>query len=589
MYRDHFIVCGLGSLGQHCAMSLRKLGAQVVAITESPPQRWEVTDPHKQLLGLVEGDCSDPDVLARAGVTDCRGLLLVTGDDQINIKAAVKARGENPAARLVVRSGQLNLNRLLAEKLGNFTAFAPNQISANAFALAALGSNTVGLFQYHEHWLSVIDKTVDEDDQWALDLPLSSVNNQHRQVLQHEKAGATTAARTFHNWDPEARIKAGDHLIYLEPVTANKANAQAARQRLAWFFKRLLNPVHWYKRWRHFWKRTEQRQSIRVGLIVFLTVLFLLLSGAVLFDIFYPGAAFHADLFAVAVLLLGGYGDMFGTFEETPAPDWLQAYGLFLSLVGIALVGVIYGLVTEFLLHSKFQFMIRRPPVPLKDHMVVIGINDLGKSVADTLQRLRRPVACIATDSDGDRSILPDLPLLFGKPEELLERANIKTARSVIVTIENEIRSLEISLMIRAINPDCQLVVSAKQSLLGGNLNALLPCAEMICGYSVTADVLAGAAFGESIQGSFQLRGKTILISEFTLPEGDAFCGRPLGELAHELHVVAVSLSRAESANRLFPSEKTVLEAGDKLAVLATTASLYHIDNSEVRQLSQHA
>ncbi len=591
MCKDHFIVCGLGSLGQHCVASLRKLGATVVAIAESSPRSWDIPGLREQLHGLVEGDCSHPDVLARAGVSDCRGLLLVTGEDHTNIRAALTARGENAAARLVVRSGQANLNRLLAEKLGNFAAFSPSRISARAFALAALGSDTVGLFQYDEHWLAVIDKTIADDDKWALDLPLSGFNNKHRLVLQHEKADVATAAQTFHNWDPNARIEAGDQLVYLQLVAADfdSATAPAMHQRLSWLFTRLLNPLHWYDRWRHFWRQSAQRQSLRVALILGLTVLFLLLSGTLLFDFFYPGAALHADLFAVTVLLLGGYGDMFGTFEETPAPDWLQAYGLFLSLVGIALVGVLYALVTEFLLHSKFQFMLRRPAVPPHDHVVVIGLNELGRSVADILQGLRRSVACIATDPDADQTMLPELPLLIGKPENLLERVNMKTARSVVVTVEDEIRSLEIGLMARAVNPNCQVVVSAHKTVLSDNLSALLPRAEVISGYSVAADVLAGAAFGESIQGSFQLRGKTTLIIEFALPSGDRFCGRSLGELAQELHLVGVALYRRDTTALLFPSEKTVLEAGDKLVVLATTTSLQHIENGYASQIPRQA
>jgi len=39
---DHFLVCSLGSMGQHCVKLLKEFGVTVVAINISQPGSWEV-------------------------------------------------------------------------------------------------------------------------------------------------------------------------------------------------------------------------------------------------------------------------------------------------------------------------------------------------------------------------------------------------------------------------------------------------------------------------------------------------------------------------------------------------------------------
>ena len=137
---DRFLVCGLGSLGQHCVAFLKDFGVIVGAIDKVTPDDWEIPYLQDQLEQLLVGDCRQADLLTQAQVQHCRTILLVTSDERVNVEAAFAARLLNPQVRLVVRSSKQNLNQLLDQQLGNFVAFEPTQLSAPAFALAALGS-----------------------------------------------------------------------------------------------------------------------------------------------------------------------------------------------------------------------------------------------------------------------------------------------------------------------------------------------------------------------------------------------------------------------------------------------------------------
>ncbi|MDF5729544.1 MAG: NAD-binding protein [Rhizonema sp. PD38] len=163
----HFLVCGLGSLGQYCVAKLKEFGVTVSAIDITPPKIWEIAHVPDLLQELIFGDCRQPEVLTKAGIQQCQAVLLVTSDEQVNINTAFAVRIINPQVRLVVRSAKQNLNELLERRLGNFAAFDVNQLPAPAFAIAALGNEIQGLIHLDEHLLRVVKQSIAANHRWC--------------------------------------------------------------------------------------------------------------------------------------------------------------------------------------------------------------------------------------------------------------------------------------------------------------------------------------------------------------------------------------------------------------------------------------
>ncbi len=139
---EYFIICGLGSLGQHCVVSLTEFEVKIIAIEQQLPIDWEIESLRDLLDDLIIGDCRHNDILHRAKIQRCRAALIVTTDDRVNVETAIAIRQLNPYTRLVVRSEKANLNQLLSRQLGNYIAFEPTELSTVAFTLAALDGQT---------------------------------------------------------------------------------------------------------------------------------------------------------------------------------------------------------------------------------------------------------------------------------------------------------------------------------------------------------------------------------------------------------------------------------------------------------------
>jgi len=586
--QNHFIVCGLGSLGQHCVAALKEFGATVAGIEERMPGHWELPGLAERLDLMVRGDCRRTDVLEQAGIATCRAVLLVTTDEHTNIGAALAARSLNPTARLVVRSAQTNLNRLLAGQLGNFAAFDATQIPAPAFAFAALGSDTLGFFPLAGRWMRVVERRIGDDDE-RLGRPLHRLNSEEQRVLRHIPAAGPIPAHTFHAWDPEALLAAGDTLVCLETTAAASLAAVGERQpwrrRIGAMVRRwggMLRGEGLRETWRRLWYGESRQGKRRVGAVYGSAVLLLLLAGTLLFAGYDPHNSLLDSFFATTILLLGGYSDVFGSLRATePFPWWFQLIGLFLALSGIALVGLLYGLVTEALLSSKFQFAARRPALPTRDHVVVVGLGRVGQRVAAMLQEMGQPVLGVAVLPLAELALPPTLPHLGGPLEESLGRAHLETARSLVVATDEEMRNLEIGLAAHARHPQCRLVLRTFERQLSDHLARLLPYAEVMCAYSVAADAFAGAAYGESILGVFRLNRRSVLIAEYLVQSGDSLAGRLLAEVAYGFAVVPILLAPRGEAVRLLPADDHSLRPGDKVVFLATIDGLRRIEQGE--------
>lgn len=586
---NYFLVCGLGSLGQHCVLALKRFQVSVIAIEKTvESQEWEIPNLLELVDDLVEGDCRQKITLEKAKASQCRAALIVTSNEKVNAETAIALRQINPNLRLVVRSSKENLNLLLAEKLGNFIAYEPTELPASAFALAALGSETLGLFDLEQRSIRVVKRTVNPDHPWCNQSTLDQINNANRRLLSHVPHNSTTPSQEFYLWEPNTKIQAGDILIYAETVDKlvfvdTNTNVTNTGRRKSWWQKSSQFFTSLTPRFQNFWQLSFQQQIRRVAVVCAFTVVLLLIVGTILFDNYYPSTSWLSALYATAVLLLGGYADLFGDFTPNETvPWWLQLFALSLTVMGTAFVGVLYALLTEALLSSKFEFTRNRPPVPEANHIVVIGLGRVGRKVATVLEEFRQSVVGVSFNPDFDRTFLPNMPLVIGNFSEALTAANLETAKSVIVTTDDEMVNMEIALMARAANPENRLVIRTYGQDLTHHLSQLLPHSQVLCAYAVAAEAFAGAAFGENILSLFPWENHNILVTEYRVEVDDTLNGLLLSEVAYGYGVEIILYQKLHDTKRLMPSYDLQLAPGDRLVVLATIEALQRIEQGSL-------
>ena len=595
---DFVLVCGLGSLGQHCVVMLKEFGVTVSAIECTIPNDWEIPVIPDLLEHLWEGDCRQSNLLLKAGIKQCRAILLVTDDERANLEAAFAARLLNPKVRLVARSAKHTLNHLLNQQLGDFIAFEPTQLSAPAFALAAIDENVLGFFNHHDQLFQVVQHVIDAHHSWRGVRKVHELNTRIRRVLAHVPISARDAGKPpsvsfsqFYQWEPQGTIQVGDIVITIEvthPSTLASHQIDLAHDASPHLWHEnighIVQMLNVSRAIRQVWSSTDpQHQIQRVALICGTTVLLLLSSGTLFFRFFYPDISLIDAFFATIVLLLGGYGDRFDDFGvDVPIPGWLRLFGLTLTLAGTAFVGVLYALLTEKLLTLRLQFVEKRPPIPPQNHVVVIGLGRVGRRVIDLLQQLKQPLVGVVEHLPS-HDAFPQIPLAIGNVNTTLAQVNLHRAQSVVAVTEDELQNLELGLMVHDANPDSRMVIRTYDQRFSDRVAQLFPYAQVLCASALSAEAFVAAAFGENVLNLFRLHPQTVLVTEYQIETGDTLNGLLLAELAYGYSVVPLIYQKAgKQPETIMPSDDVRLHVGDRLIVLATIEGLKRIEKGEM-------
>ena len=133
-----FVVCGFGDSGSLLARGLSDHGFGAVVI-DSDPERIKalaLRDYEVKMPGLC-GDASVPKHLVDAGLTqpNCKAVVILTNDEDVNLKIAVMAKFLNPDVKVICRSTSIRHEQHLKE-LGGVTVIDPFEIFAQLLNMA---------------------------------------------------------------------------------------------------------------------------------------------------------------------------------------------------------------------------------------------------------------------------------------------------------------------------------------------------------------------------------------------------------------------------------------------------------------------
>ncbi len=571
---NRILVCGLGSLGQNCVTALKEFGAIVSAIEQEQPKSWETQKLPTLIENLVIGDCRQSHILEAANIRQCRAILLVTQSEKINVETAFAARLLNPEIRLVVRSAKQNLNDLLGQHLGNFVAFEPTQLPAPAFALAALSEEILGFFTLDQQLLRVVQRPALNNECRLI----HELNSRYRHILEHIPGDRAKpeSENPFYLWEPEVRVELSDVLTYIEIADVVNSSREKSKHKN---LKQILSEFNPQESFAKYWQWTSENPTRLVGTMCLIVVVVLTITGTVLFSLFYAGIKLDDAFYTTIKLLLSGYADTFGGVinSDNIVPGWLRFFSLSLTLIGTALLGLLYGLLTESMLSARFQFLSRRPPIPEQGHVVLIGLGRVGQRVAALLQEFNQPLVAIST-SEVNHSFLPKMPLIVGDINNALTKVNLSKAKSLVAVTDDEMINLEVAMMTHAANPDSYLVIRTFEQRFTNNLSQLLPYADVLCANSISAEAFAAAAFGENVISLFRLNNQTILVTEYIVELEDTLDSLILAEVAYGYGVVPILHQEPQKSPKFMPSDDTRLNPGDRLIVLATIKGLQTVE-----------
>lgn len=132
--KDHYIICGLGRVGQACCRHLAMQDIPFVCIDPDDSMVLEAIERGHLALG---GDATHDDVLEQTGIKRARGLAALTHSDTENIVITLGARQMNPSLHIISRADEPNSFTKM-KRAGASRVISPIQAGGESIAHAII-------------------------------------------------------------------------------------------------------------------------------------------------------------------------------------------------------------------------------------------------------------------------------------------------------------------------------------------------------------------------------------------------------------------------------------------------------------------
>jgi Trk K+ transport system NAD-binding subunit len=528
-HRDHLVVCGDDTLTTRTIEELTTRYGQ--SVTVILPSRHSNQGPRiAQIPGVrvIERDRLDAEAFRDAHLQSARALALLRQDDLGNFHAALRAVELNPGIRLVVAIFNTRLGERVRSFFDDCAVLSDSAMSAPAFAAAALGEPAPSHIRLSGRTMYVA-RSSDVDRADVICGLAETGGKTGPKLLPTDTASAdlVLAVATGRSKDPLSRRR--------NPVRG----ALNVARRLVW----------------HRWGAA------------FAALLAVIVAGFILLSTRYTLPQ------AVYFTFLDFGGD---AVAQTGLPGHVEVAQFLLTFDGMAFLPV----VTAAIVSARLTGSWRAKPKPVSDHVVVVGLGNVGTRVAGQLHDLGVGVICIDRDENPQGAGMArrlGIPLIAGdaRREETLRAANIDTAQALVSVTSSDSVNLETALYVRALRDDLRIVLR----LFDGDLAERV---EKAIGNTISRSVsyLAAPTFALAMLEHQVLRtiavGRhVLLVAEVQLsPEAD-LTGCQVGQVHRAGEARVIGLQRRGMARIDWsPNDEYRLEPQDRLFVLATRAGL---------------
>jgi Trk K+ transport system NAD-binding subunit len=479
---------------------------------------------------VIEREQLSSDAFRDAHVHSARALALLQQDDLGNFHAALRAAELNPDIRLVVAIFNTSLGERVRSFFGDCAVLSGSAMSAPSFAAAALGEPAPSHIRLSGRTMYVTRST--DVDPGAVICGL-----------------AETTGRGAPRLLPADLAKADLVLA----VAAGKSKHPLTRRR---------NPVRAAA-------RTVRKLVWHKFGIAFAVLFAVLIAGFTLL----ATAAHYSIANALYLTFLDAAGAALTNPALKPAEKTAQ---LLLTFDGMAFLPV----VTAAVVGARLTGSLRVKPKPVSDHVVVVGLGNVGTRIAGQLHDLGVDVICVDTSENPPGAGMArrlGIPLIVGdaRREEVLRAAEIHSSQALVSVTSSDSVNLETALHARALRDDLRIVLrlfdddlaERVEKAIGNTISRSVPY--------LAAPAFAVAMLEHQVLRTIPVGRHVLLVAEVHLSPGSELTGHQVREVhrAGEARVIGLQRKGTVSVD-WSPRDEYPLEPQDRLFVLATRAGL---------------
>jgi Trk K+ transport system NAD-binding subunit len=543
----HIIVSGDDALATTIVDELKRAGARVV-----------------KLASVELANVGVARELARAEVARAVAVVCAGDDDAANLEIALLARRANPKVRVVARLTNDVLRAAVADDNGPGGIFNVAELAAPSVVEACLRHTT------HPFEAAGID-FVASGSEAPRDGTLREIYGDLAPVaiIRGEKSptpGEVVACPTR-----DQRVHAGDWTVTIGTVDETAGRGIKVQQPTETRARRPL--------------LRRALDAVRVVLNDFNPAFYPALAGAATllvtsmivlhYNYQRPRMSWiDALYFTVETITTTGYGD----FSFGHQVIWLRLFAAMLMFSGATTIALLVAFIADVLLSQRFVIAAARPRVRhLRNHVIVVGLSELGIRVVTDLVNTGHDVAVIERDEENRFVSMAhelDVPVIFGDATLLqtLQSARVDRARAVAVVTRDDMINIETGIILSEMlgprvlpkvnrRAEVPLVLRVYDRALGFAVAQRFGFDNVRSTVELAAPWFIGAASGLEVLGTFSVGQSSFTVGAMRVAPGSDLDGLQMTELSTQIRVIA--FTPQDAPVELRPRRDDRLRGGD--------------------------
>ncbi|MEJ2871835.1 NAD-binding protein [Actinomycetospora sp. OC33-EN08] len=546
---ERFVICGDNLLTLRIVEALRRQrghGTEIVVVVADRTGRYVARIEAAPGVRVVEGGRSDDDdgTFLAAGVLGATAVALVDREDVTNIHRALRVQEIDPSVRLVVRLFNTGLGARIEGILPTATVLSVSETAAPSFVAQAIGRNTRQHVRLAGRTFVVAGRREVREAALVCGLAANSQTGARggpRLLPDDSDPADFVLARA------ESRARVTDQLS--RPRTERLRNAV---ERSVVLVRGSLT------------RRLARATLALVGLFVAGTMAFATVGGYSLGDAVY-----------LAVLDSAGAAQ-----PDTGASVAVRVIQAFVTVVGIAIIPLVTAVVVESAVSARTVDRTARR-APRRDHVVVVGLGNVGQRIVTTLRERGVPVVAVERDEDTagvGAAARARVPVVFGDAtrERVLREAGVENARALVAVTSDDATNLQAALTARSVQRAVRVVLRLRDDDLAGRVERSMNAISRSVSY-VAAPVFAAALRDGQVLATIPVGRRILLMAEVAVGRASLVTGLPVSVLAEPGEVRVVGVFRGAGPDAVLempPRPRRALKVGDRLVVVATRGGL---------------
>ncbi|PUB25544.1 Trk K+ transport system NAD-binding subunit [Promicromonospora sp. AC04] len=553
----HYVVVGDGPLAFRLTRALStRFGGTVTVVVPDRTSRYALEMDALDRVDLVETDRVDERALTAAGAGRAAAAALVDQDDGGNVALALLLREAWPDLHVVVRIFDESLGRHLERD--RCTVLSSSAFAAPEIVGAAL-RRLIRLPVQHRRLVAVSDE--------ATSLPT-------RMVLFATAADGTVKVLPsddqMDGLVPKVLLADAEENDVLPEIKADLEPDEDEvdphrRRRVGEYLRTLAITSGW---------------NLLLAAGVLLVVV---LVGAVTMQLA-TGSSFLGALYEAVLPSLAG------SDPDHDANPVVKVTQVALTVVSVAVIPWVTGVVVDGVVRTQRLLDTGSPLHPMADHVVVVGLGDLGTRIVRSLDRRGVPVVAVDIDESARGIAVArarDVPVVIGDARRAvtLRAAYVDTAQAIVVVTSGGATTIGIGFAARSIprpkdtSARLRTVLRAYDRDLSRRIRREIPDSVGLSSSFLAAPWFAAAMIGQEVKATIPYLNRVLVLAEIEVVAGSGLVGQYPESLGvpGECRLLAIRTATQASGGGGVTIEPAVgrdLHPHDTIVVIATTAGL---------------